>query len=104
MRARAKIFGTAEKPRLSVFRSNRNIYAQLIDDEKGRTLVSVSSLGSKKSVSGGKVGCSEAIGVELAKKALASGIKKAVFDRGAYKYHGRVKAVAEGSRKEGLKI
>ena len=112
-RTRAKILGTAEKPRLSVFRSNRYVYAQLIDDKKGHTLGSVSAIdpsvslgaGSKKSAGkDAKTVQAARVGEELAKKALASGIKQAVFDRGSYKYHGRVKAVADGAKKGGLKI
>lgn len=91
-RTRAKILGTASKPRFSVFSSNSFMYAQLIDDEKGHTLASAKS---EKPVEVGKI---------VAEKALKSGIKEAVFDRGFYKYHGRVKAVAEEARKAGLKI
>lgn len=103
-RARIKIIGTAERPRLSVFRSNRFIYAQLIDDEKGRTLASVSvkgiSSGGKEKI--GKIAAAEKVGEKMAEKAAEKNIKKAVFDRGNYKYLGRVKAVAEGARKKGL--
>lgn len=91
-RTRAGIFGTAEKPRFSVFRSNRYIYAQLIDDEKRNTLASAS--GKKP----------EEVGESTAKKAAEKGIKKAVFNRGGYKYHGRVKKTAEAARKAGLNI
>lgn len=93
---RAKIRGAAEKPRLSIFKSNRYIYIQLIDDAAGRTLASVSMLNSKDS--------SEKIGKLIAEKAAEKGIKKAVFDRGSYKYHGRIKSVVETARKEGLQI
>ncbi len=103
IRSRAKIAGTASKPRLSVFRSNRYVYAQLIDDEARRTLASASAIAMKE-VKGGKAAQSEKVGEELAKKASAAGIKQATFDRGSYKYHGRIKAVAEGARKGGLKI
>jgi large subunit ribosomal protein L18 len=104
-RTRAKILGTAVKPRLSVFRSNRYVYAQLIDDDKGHTLASVSAIQMKKSASkDAKTVQAERVGEELAKKALAFGVKQAVFDRSSYKYHGRIKAVAEGARKGGLKI
>lgn len=118
-RSRAKIFGTANRPRLSVFRSNRYTYAQLIDDEKGKTLVGVCSREIKKSkvksmprtetkflVRGqeSRVVLSEQLGELVAKKAVEKGIKKAIFDRGSYKYHGRVKAVAEGVRKGGLQL
>jgi large subunit ribosomal protein L18 len=101
---RGSVSGTAEMPRLSVFRSNRYIYAQLIDDTVGKTLVDVSS--ETKSVHEGKTK-SEAsleLGKLIAKKALEKKIKKAVFDRGGYKYHGRVKNVAEGAREGGLQL
>jgi len=105
-RVRAKIFGTADQPRLSVFRSNRYTYAQLINDEKGETLVSVSTRELKSTVKDqkSKVALAEHLGELVAKKAIEKGIKKAVFDRGRYKYHGRVKAVAEGVRKGGLQL
>lgn len=95
-RARAKIFGTAEKPRLSVFRSNCYTYIQLIDDEDGKTLISALIKKTK--------GSSEKLGKLIAEKAIEKGIKKAVFDRGNYKYHGRIKAVAEEARKGGLQL
>ncbi len=105
-RTRAKISGTAEKPRLSVFRSNRYVYAQLIDDKKGHTVAGISTFEIKKSAGkdSTKTVQAERIGEELAKKALAAGVNQAVFDRGSYKYHGRIKAVAEGAKKGGLKI
>lgn len=106
-RTKAKIFGTAGAPRLSVFRSNLYSYAQLINDENGFTLVSASTKEIKKAGAkekGVKVSLSKALGEIIAKKALEKGIKKAVFDRGRYKYHGRVKAVAEGARQAGLKM
>ena len=93
-RTRTIIRGTTERPRLSVFRSNTRISAQLIDDTAGKTLVSVHD---KKNV-----GKAEAVGVKIAEGAKKAGVTKAVFDRGAYKYHGNVKAVAEGARKGGL--
>ncbi|MEK7579871.1 MAG: 50S ribosomal protein L18 [Patescibacteria group bacterium] len=93
-RVRAVIKGTAARPRLSVFRSNKHIYAQLIDDTKGITLLSSSD---KKSTA-------LKIGEDLAKKAVEKGIKEVVFDRGGYKYHGRVKDIAEGARSGGLKL
>lgn len=95
-RIRAKVKGTVERPRLSVFRSNEHIYAQLIDDAKGETLASASG--------GAGVVAAAEVGKVLAKEALKVGIKKAVFDRGGYKYHGRVKALAEGARKGGLEF
>lgn len=101
VRVRGKIFGTPRKPRLSVFRSGKHIYAQLIDDKKGETLASASDLDLK---TGTKIDKAGVVGGELAKKALKLKIKKVVFDRGGYKYHGRVKAVAEGARKGGLRF
>ena len=100
-RARGGISGTAEKPRLAVFRSNRNLFAQLIDDVKGHTLASAST---KTAVKGPKAVQAGEVGSAIAKKALEKGIKEAVFDRRSYKYHGRVAAVAEGARKGGLKL
>ncbi len=107
-RVRSKIKGTKERPRLSVFRSNKHIYCQLIDDLEGRTLLSASSLELKNSKVDKKFTRKVAIAFEvgklIAKKALKKGIKKVVFDRGCYKYHGRVKALAEGAREGGLKF
>jgi large subunit ribosomal protein L18 len=102
---RQKISGTALKPRLSVFRSNLDIYAQLIDDENGVTLAAASS--KDKEVLAQKVNKSEKgklVGEAIAKKAIALGLTTCVFDRGGYLYHGRVKAVAEGAREGGLKF
>jgi large subunit ribosomal protein L18 len=99
---RAKIFGTAQKPRLSVFRSNVFIYAQLIDDLNGLTLASASS--AKMDKKGNKVDQSNEVGKMLAEKAIAAGITSAVFDRGGYLFHGRVKSLAEGAREGGLKF
>lgn len=102
-RVRAKIHGTAERPRLSVFRSNQNIYAQLIDDKAGHTIVAASSL--EDGISGGKpVEVSRAVGERIAQKALEAGIQRVVFDRNGYLYHGRVKALAEGARAGGLQF
>jgi large subunit ribosomal protein L18 len=100
---RAKISGTATKPRLSVFRSNKAIYAQLINDQEGRTLVSISSatLDNKE---GSKIEVSKEVGKALANKAQELGILEAVFDRSGYLYHGRVKSLAEGAREGGLKF
>ena len=100
-RVRAKVTGTAERPRISVFRSNRGVFAQLIDDESGRTLAAVNwtedELKSlKRMEQAGKAG------QLLAERAKAAGIETAVFDRGGYQYHGRVKALAEGAREGGL--
>jgi large subunit ribosomal protein L18 len=106
-RVRKKILGSAAKPRLSVFRSLKHIYAQLIDDQAGATVVSVSSLAEdvkKGQEKGGKISVSKLIGMELAKAAKAKGIETVVFDRNGYQYHGRVKAVAEGAREGGLKF
>jgi len=104
-RVRAKIFGKSEKPRLCVFRSNKHIYAQLIDDEKGKVLLGVNDIFfSQAKEKKGKVRIAFEIGKLIAKKALENKIKKVVFDRGGYKYHGRVKALAEGAREEGLEF
>ncbi|MCG9880853.1 MAG: 50S ribosomal protein L18 [Bacteroidia bacterium] len=101
-RIRSRVSGTAQKPRLSVFRSNKYIYAQLIDDVNGKTLVSTSSRALTEKVN--KVDSSVEVGKTLAQKALASGITEVVFDRGGYLYHGRVKALADGAREGGLKF
>lgn len=100
---RKKISGTASKPRLSVFRSNKGIYAQLIDDITGNTLASFSSA-ELKSVKGTKTEISKTVGQKLAEKAAGNGISEVVFDRGGYLFHGRVKALAEGAREGGLKF
>lgn len=99
---RGKIFGTATLPRLSVYRSNKAIYAQIIDDETGATLVSHSTMAKGFSSSGNKIEVSKQVGTELAAKALAAGISKVVFDRNGFLYHGRVKSLAEGAREGGL--
>jgi len=111
---RRQIVGTAERPRLTVFRSSKHIYAQLIDDLRGVTLAAVSSLiGDVKGALpqsktqqpyGGNVKAAAAVGKALAEKAKAAGINKAAFDRGHYRYHGRVKALAEAARKAGLEF
>lgn len=133
-RVRAKVFGTVQRPRLCVFRSAKHIYAQLIDDEKGKTLVAASDSelkkGKNKQIKGkeprtkrkepasakamagkeasagkaGKVAIAYEVGKLIAKKAIKKKIEKVVFDRGGYKYHGRVKALAEGAREGGLKF
>jgi large subunit ribosomal protein L18 len=103
-RIRRKLSGTAAKPRLSVFRSNRDIYAQLIDDERGQTLASASSRSKGFQSQGTKVDTSRQVGVELAKKAIALGITQCVFDRSGYLYHGRVKSLSEGAREGGLQF
>jgi large subunit ribosomal protein L18 len=102
-RVRAKVHGTAERPRISVFRSNRGIFAQLVDDESGRTIAGASWLGLK-SFKGSKTEQAAAVGKALAEVAKQAGIEAVVFDRGGYLYHGRVKALAEGAREGGLKF
>jgi large subunit ribosomal protein L18 len=99
-RIRATVSGTATKPRLAVFRSNKDIYVQLIDDVNSNTLVSASS----KDMSGSKVEQSNSVGKQIAEKAIAAGISEIVFDRGGYLYHGRIKALADGARESGLKF
>ena len=103
-RVRGKIFGTAEKPRLSVYRSTNHIYAQIIDDVKGVTLCSASSLSKECTASGGNKEGAKLVGQLIAKAALAKGIENVVFDRGGYLYHGRVQELAEGAREAGLKF
>lgn len=104
-RIRAKISGTAERPRLSVFRSNKQIYAQIINDELGVTLVSCSSqIKDLTSQPVSKTELGAHVGKMLAERALAQGIEQVIFDRGGYRYHGRVKALAEGAREGGLKF
>ena len=104
-RIRARVKGTAQKPRLSVFRSNKDIYAQLIDDATGTTLAAANSRQKDvASQTGSKVEKSAAVGRMLAQKATALGIETCIFDRGGYLYHGRVKAVADGAREGGLKL
>jgi len=121
-RVRAKISGAAKRPRLCVFRSAKHIYAQLIDDEKGKTLIAASDLELKKprrkaasqpqgkktkkemAARSGKTAIAYEVGKLIAQKAIKKKIEKIVFDRGGYKYHGRVKALAEGARSAGLKF
>ncbi len=103
-RLRMKIKGTAKQPRLSVFRSNKHIYAQLIDDEKEKTLLSVSDLEIKDRKKTKKTDLAKKVGELMAKKSLEKKIKKIIFDRAGYKYHGRVKAVADGAREGGLEF
>ena len=100
-RVRKTVLGTPERPRLAVFRSNRHIYAQLIDDRAGATLASASTLADGK---GDPKARAKSVGEEIATKAKAAGIEKAVFDRGGFRYHGRVQAVAEGAREGGLEF
>ena len=103
-RVRAKISGTPEMPRLNVFRSEANIYAQVIDDVNGVTLASASSLDKAIEGYGGNIAADTAVGKLVAERAKAKGIETVVFDRGGYLYHGRVKALAEGAREGGLKF
>lgn len=106
-RVRARVKGTSERPRLNVFRSSRHIYAQIIDDTVGHTLVSASTIDAEVRPKLGKLDKTEQaklVGQMLAKRALAIGVKRVVFDRGGYRYHGRVKSLAEGSREEGLEF
>jgi len=100
-RIRRKLAGTGERPRLNVYRSLNNIYAQVIDDAKGETLVSASTIKMK---TGGNVAAAKEIGKAVAEKAVAQGIKKVVFDRGGYLYHGRIKALADAAREAGLEF
>jgi large subunit ribosomal protein L18 len=109
VRVRRKISGTAERPRLAVYRSNRHIYAQLVDDEAARTLVAASDRevrvgGTGKAGGDGKTAPSKAVGELLAERAKAAGIERVVFDRGGRLFHGRVAALAEGAREKGLQI
>lgn len=105
MRVRKKVSGTAERPRLVVFRSLKHIYAQLVDDDNGRTLAAVSDLTKGIAMEGsGKVGASRAVGKLLGERARALQVTKVVFDRSGYPYHGRVQAVAEGAREAGLEF
>lgn len=103
-RVRAKIMGTAGRPRLNVFRSLNNIYAQIIDDDKGVTLVSASTLDKEFEGKGSNKEAAKQVGKAIAKKALEKGISEIVFDRAGYLYHGRVKELAEGAREGGLKF
>ncbi len=105
-RVRRTVRGTKDRPRVCVFRSLRHIYAQIINDYEGRTVAAASSLepALRGKVQGGKVDGAAAVGEELARKAVAQGVTQVVFDRSGYKYHGRVKALAEGARKGGLRF
>lgn len=104
-RVRKNIRGTSERPRLSVFRSSKHIYAQIIDDLSGVTLLAVSSSGKEAGMQyGGNKKAAEQIGTKVAEAAKAKGITKVAFDRGHYKYHGRVKALADAARKAGLQF
>ncbi len=104
-RLRNKISGTAQKPRLAVFRSEKHMYAQIIDDVKGATLVAASTISKDAEIKvGSNVEAAAAVGTAIAKKALAAGIEEVVFDRGGFLYHGRVKALAEAAREAGLQF
>lgn len=101
---RKNIFGTAERPRLTVHRSNKEIYAQIIDDNTGTTLVAANSLKNEEAHKGTKIEQAQWVGKALAEKALAAGITEVVFDRNGYLYHGRVKSLADSAREGGLKF
>ena len=102
-RIRAKLAGTGERPRLNVYRSLNHIYAQVIDDQKGVTIASASTLATKAKT-GGNVAAAKEIGKAIAEKAQEKGVKKVVFDRGGFLYHGRIKALAEAAREAGLEF
>lgn len=107
IRVRKKVFGTAARPRLNVFRSLSNIYAQIINDETGHTLVAASSLDNElksRAAYGGNIEAAKVVGKLIAERAIAKGITQVVFDRGGYIYHGRVAAVAEAARESGLQF
>lgn len=101
-RVRTKVFGTSERPRLCIYRSNENIYVQIIDDTVGKTLVSASSVEPEFGKEGGNKASAKNVGELTAKRALEKGITNVVFDRGGYLYHGRVKELADGAREAGL--
>ncbi|HVP42718.1 MAG TPA: 50S ribosomal protein L18 [Terriglobales bacterium] len=102
-RIRAKLSGTAERPRLNVYRSLNHIYAQVIDDMGGKTIVSASTREAKIKT-GGNLAAAKEVGKQIAQKAKAKGVEKVVFDRGGYLYHGRIKALADAAREAGLKF
>ena len=104
LRVRNKVHGTAQRPRLNVFRGLSHIYAQIIDDEKAVTLTAASSMDKDFKGNGGNVEGAKAVGAAIAKKALEKGITEVVFDRGGYIYHGRIAALAEAAREGGLKF
>lgn len=106
-RIRKKIQGTTERPRLRVFKSNKHIYAQIIDDTVSKTIVSMSTMDkafTKSDEEKGKIGDAKQVGTLIAERALAAGVEQVVFDRGGYNYHGRVKSLSEGAREGGLKF
>ena len=103
-RIRRKVTGTSERPRLAVFRSLKSIYAQLIDDSTGKTIVSASSLEKDAGAKGSNAAAAKAVGVLIAKKAKDKGVTRVVFDRGGYLYHGNIKALADAARENGLEF
>lgn len=107
LRSRARVRGVTLAPRVNIFRSSAHIYAQIVDDTRGHTLVAASSRDAevRKTIkTGGNIAAAKAVGAELAKRAVAAGIARVVFDRGGYAYHGRVKALADAAREGGLKF
>lgn len=102
VRIRRKVHGTAVRPRLTVFRSSKHIYAQVIDDTEGRTIASASS--ARAAADGNKLDAAKAVGDQVAKACLEKGVEQVVFDRSGYQYHGRVRALAESAREAGLKF
>ncbi len=105
LRVRKKVRGTAARPRLAVFRSNKHIYAQVIDDVSGRTIASASTMeASERGAGNGTVGAARSVGERVADRAKGEGVDTVVFDRGGFKYHGRVAAVADGARSAGLEF
>ena len=103
-RVRRKVSGTAERPRLAVFRSLKSIYVQVIDDASGQTIVSASSLEKDAGAKGSNAAAAKAVGALIAKKAKDKGVKRVVFDRGGYLYHGNIKALADAARENGLEF
>jgi large subunit ribosomal protein L18 len=103
-RIRRKVAGTSERPRLAIFRSLKSIYAQVIDDSTGRTLVAASSLDEGAGAKGSNAAAAKAVGALIAKKAKDNGINRVVFDRGGYLYHGNIKALADAARENGLEF
>lgn len=104
-RIRRNVCGTKERPRLAVFRSLKHIYAQVIDDAEGRTVVSAATVAKGgKSAYGGNIAAAKTVGKQIAERALEAGIKEVVFDRGGHRYHGRVKALADAAREAGLRF
>ena len=103
-RIRTKVSGTAERPRLAVFKSLKHIYAQVIDDASGRTIVSASSRDSDSATKGANAAAAKALGALIAKKAKDKGVKRVIFDRGGYLYHGNIKALADAARENGLEF